>query len=243
MTGTRCARFRRRDRCRPTGALAGALVALAVAAWPGATAAVVFSVDTALDTHDQNPGDGLCADAAGMCSLRAGVEEANALAGALDNNALTNLVRCTIIGNTNLQQGGGIANFGSTATLNIIDSAILNNSSGIDGGGLYNASGTVNIANSTISGNDADDEGGGIYSTFGAFNATNLTVSRNVADHDADGTGGGGGIFQWGAAFAVRGTIVAGNFDTPGNRGPGDPPPVYVPPIKLGIRSGSSPLF
>lgn len=41
----------------------------------------VFTVDTRDDTVDLNPGDGLCADANGDCSLRAAVMEANALPG------------------------------------------------------------------------------------------------------------------------------------------------------------------
>ena len=268
--------------------LTAASLAFVFAFWPGAAAAAVFLVDTVLDSHDQNLGDGLCSDPGGMCSLRAGVEEANALGGpdtisldvagpydltlgqlavtsemtilangevirwagggdrliqvqsgsltlkdatlrdgnefglggALANNALTNLVRCTIIDNTNALQGGGLSNFGSGATLNIIDSAVLNNSSGTDGGGIYNSLGTVNIANSTISGNRANDEGAGIYSSFGTVNATNLTVSRNTADHDNDGTGSGGGLYQVGSTFEFKGTIVAENFDTPGNAGP-----------------------
>ncbi|MEZ5244998.1 MAG: hypothetical protein R2707_07875 [Acidimicrobiales bacterium] len=41
----------------------------------------VFAVDTTDDTVDITPGDGLCADANGNCSLRAAVIEANALPG------------------------------------------------------------------------------------------------------------------------------------------------------------------
>jgi len=44
--------------------------------------AASFLVDTANDTNDANPGDGVCADSSGNCSLRAAIEEANALAGA-----------------------------------------------------------------------------------------------------------------------------------------------------------------
>jgi CSLREA domain-containing protein len=43
---------------------------------------VAFTVNTTADTLDANPGDGFCADAAGSCSLRAAIGEANALAGA-----------------------------------------------------------------------------------------------------------------------------------------------------------------
>ena len=41
-----------------------------------------FTVDTTGDGTDANPGDGTCATSAGDCTLRAAVEEANALAGA-----------------------------------------------------------------------------------------------------------------------------------------------------------------
>ena len=41
-----------------------------------------FLVDTTDDTVDANPGDGLCLDAGGRCSLRAAIDEANALDGA-----------------------------------------------------------------------------------------------------------------------------------------------------------------
>ncbi|MCB9461184.1 MAG: hypothetical protein H6670_16125 [Anaerolineaceae bacterium] len=38
-----------------------------------------FTVDILLDTVDANPGDGICADASGQCTLRAAIMEANAL--------------------------------------------------------------------------------------------------------------------------------------------------------------------
>jgi CSLREA domain-containing protein len=43
--------------------------------------AATFTVDTLADTVDVRPGDGVCADAGGRCSLRAAVMEANALGG------------------------------------------------------------------------------------------------------------------------------------------------------------------
>lgn len=44
--------------------------------------AASFSVNTTADTHDAVAGNGVCADNGGACSLRAAMEEANALAGA-----------------------------------------------------------------------------------------------------------------------------------------------------------------
>jgi len=43
--------------------------------------ATTFIVNTTADTADAVPGDGICADSGGACSLRAAVQEANALAG------------------------------------------------------------------------------------------------------------------------------------------------------------------
>lgn len=40
-----------------------------------------FNVNTTTDTPDANPGDGICADAGGNCSLRAAIMESNASAG------------------------------------------------------------------------------------------------------------------------------------------------------------------
>jgi CSLREA domain-containing protein len=59
----------------------GTLVA-AIALTP--VQAAVFQVNSSADTHDALPGDGVCADTSGgigFCTLRAAVEEANALAG------------------------------------------------------------------------------------------------------------------------------------------------------------------
>src|SRR5438874_2257693 len=43
--------------------------------------AATFTVDSTADAEDANPGDGVCATAAGACTLRAAIQEANALPG------------------------------------------------------------------------------------------------------------------------------------------------------------------
>ena len=65
----------------------GAFTAAAVAGSAGerpapAAAFAAFVVNSRADTSDANPGDGVCADGAGACTLRAAIEEANARAGA-----------------------------------------------------------------------------------------------------------------------------------------------------------------
>jgi CSLREA domain-containing protein len=60
------------------------LPALALAVWlasPVVRSAGPFTVNSVGDTGDANVGDGECNDGAGNCTLRAAIEEANALAG------------------------------------------------------------------------------------------------------------------------------------------------------------------
>jgi CSLREA domain-containing protein len=62
-------------------AIALAAACLALLAFTGVASAVGFVVNTTNDAVDVAPGDGVCADAAGSCTLRAAVMEANALPG------------------------------------------------------------------------------------------------------------------------------------------------------------------
>jgi len=57
-----------------------AAIFIAIAVTPLAATAAMFRVETTVDGADTNPGDGICASAAGPCTLRAAIQEANALA-------------------------------------------------------------------------------------------------------------------------------------------------------------------
>jgi CSLREA domain-containing protein len=57
------------------------LTAVLFAASDHAVFGASFVVDSTVDTVDANPGDGLCADASGACTLRAAIQETNALPG------------------------------------------------------------------------------------------------------------------------------------------------------------------
>ena len=48
-----------------------------------------------------------------------------------------------------------------------------------------------------------------------------MTIAENTADSENDGTGDGGGIFSNSGTIQVQNSIIAGNFDTPGNAGGG----------------------
>ena len=107
--------------------------------------------------------------------------------------------------------GGGIYN-AATGQLNVISSAIQDNtvtnaSSVFDnGGGIYNL-GSLTLTNTTIQRNSADEEGGGIWTnSFMSLNSSNiLNNSAGVA---------GGGVFlrnDGGATININNTLFSGN--------------------------------
>ncbi len=78
MRDERCVWSEVVDTVRHGIAVAAVMAALAAPAY----AAGPFTVNTTADTNDAAPGNGLCADAGGQCSLRAAIEEASASGGA-----------------------------------------------------------------------------------------------------------------------------------------------------------------
>jgi len=108
--------------------------------------------------------------------------------------------------------GGGIENFGGSATVS--SSTFDANSADSDGsgGGLSNyASGGFVLSNSTLYNNHADHEGGGIWND-GTITVTNCTLSANGA------TSSGGALYQEAGTFTLKNTIIA-NSTAGGNCG------------------------
>ncbi|MCH8902269.1 MAG: CSLREA domain-containing protein, partial [Chloroflexi bacterium] len=173
--------------------LVGLAMALALAL-PGSADAATFTVDSTADAPDANPGDGVCDDGAGNCTLRAAIEEANALAGAdtitlpagsyaLTGGELDITDDLTITGAgpaTTFVDGGLVARVFriSSATVEISGVTIQNGATGsLGGGGILN-DGTMTLTNVTVSGNSASEDGGGIFNN-GTMTLTDVTVSGN----------------------------------------------------------------
>jgi uncharacterized repeat protein (TIGR01451 family)/CSLREA domain-containing protein len=197
--------------------------------------AATFAVDSTLDTVDVNPGDGKCADAASPpshCTLRAAIQEANALAGADTINLDVNVYTLTIT--------GAGENLAATGDLDISDDLTINGASTsttiVDGGGLDRVfdiapngqSPTVTIQNLTIrKGKATGAAGGAILITRGTVTLTACSLTDNQADVNGgaianvggsltvntstlnanSATGNGGGLFNVGTATLTRSTI------------------------------------
>jgi CSLREA domain-containing protein len=181
---------------------------------------------------DANPGNGVCETASGngVCTLRAAIQEANALAGEdtiiLPPNTylLTQVTELIIIGNLTITGGGasttiidGNRGLRSNSGVLVINVGFAVNLSGVtirnggrmtsagdsSGGGIIN-SGMLTLNNSTVNGNSASIAGGGI-NNFGTVTLNNSTVSGNSA------TFVGGGIFNSSGTLTLNNSTVNGN--------------------------------
>ncbi len=117
------------------------------------------------------------------------------------------LDHCDINGNTALEDGGGLLNFGAAA---LVDCTISGNTALAHGGGILNYyPGSIDLTGSTMSGNSAS-RGGGLYNDWKAT-LTNCTISGNSAQL-------GGGLGNYGAA-ALTACTISGNSASIGSGG------------------------
>jgi len=174
-----------------------ALAFVAVLVGPLPTHAANFIVDDGGEASDATPGDGVCATAGAVCTLRAAIEEANALAG---NDAIaigvgtlvtttqlpdiTTNVSITGVGSalTIIQAGAGHPQlFNVTSTGNLILSQLqLTNAHRAVG----STDGPVTITDCLITGNTtfpAIDVGGNGGATV-TYTIVNSTISNNAAN-------------------------------------------------------------
>ena len=189
-----------------------------------------FVVNNNGDATDVMPGDGICETAAGngVCTLRAAVAEANALAGAdvitfapaitliqvMGQISITS--EMTINGNDlNSPTIQNIAAVGTTSRVFNITNFIVNlnrltitggNVTG-NGGGIQNT-GTLTITNCVIEGNNANGAAG----TGGGVRSTNtLTIMNSTISGNASVGSTSGGLSFAGANLTIANSTIFGN--------------------------------
>ncbi|MCZ6733432.1 MAG: CSLREA domain-containing protein [Gammaproteobacteria bacterium] len=196
-----------------------------------------FTVNSTIDAADVAAGDGICADASGNCTLRAAIQEANALAGldtivlgantytlsltGTDDNAaagdldITQDVNINGMGaNSTIIDGGDIDRVFHVApsggvTVMISDLAIRDgNISGASGGGIHNG-GTLDLRDIALSSNVSDVNGGAILNLV-TLTITNSTINGNTASGD------GGGIFNSGNLTLKNSTVTSNTANDEG---------------------------
>ena len=135
------------------------------------------------------------------------------LAGAILNNGSLTLDHVTVSGNVmatnagDYWQGGGGIYSGDGATLNLVDSSVVNNNARWSGGGVYSFfNTTTTILRSTISNNVSGDVGGAIRSLG------NMTITDSIIDNNVATGWHGGAIFQTDGDVTIVNSTITNNI-------------------------------
>jgi len=177
-------------------------------------AAAVFNVDSTLDAVDANAGNGVCATAGNVCTLRAAIIEANTLAGDDVINVPAGTYTLTILGKPEYNSTQGDLNIRSNLTINgagmgvTIIQAGASAAAGIDRVfDMRNGGPTVVLTDMTIRhGNSGGAGSGGIYAD------AVLTLERvTVTDNTAATNFGGGVYLEQNRSLTLTDSIVANN--------------------------------
>ena len=167
----------------------------------GRAQAATFVVNSTADAVDAAPGNGSCATAAGVCGLRAAIQEANALPGADTITVPAGTYTLSIPGVNEAYSATGDLDIGSDLTITGAGA----NMTTIDGGGIdrvleiiwqnkpnVSISGLTVTGGKTLSTQPGGGSGGGILTQGALLTLTNVTVSGNTAGNQ------GGGILKTG---------------------------------------------
>jgi CSLREA domain-containing protein len=210
-----------------------AAISQPVTAAPGPGA---FVVNTTNDTDDTTKGDGQCTDSAGACSLRAAIEEANALpAGSTIEVPAGSyqLIAALVVKNGMTITGAGArtTTISQSGTDRVFD--VTSAANGVTISGFTLTGGTAPNDNSFLGGDvrnmgnltlledfitqGSADSGGGVSNAGGTLLIDRSTVSGNSA---LTGGGDSGGVNNWGSAgnggtahgaLTIRNSTITGN--------------------------------
>ncbi len=157
-----------------------------------------FAVNSSADAVDASPGDGQCATAGGVCTLRAAIQETNALAGADTINLPSGVYTLTLTGaNEDLAATGDLdirddlTIVGAGAASTIVDG---NNSDRVFDI-RHNGNNEVSISGVTIRHGfvpSGQNGGGGISNRQSVLTLTAVVVTNNVVTGTLSGDVGGG---------------------------------------------------
>lgn len=187
--------------------------------------AAAFSVSSNTDTNDANPGDGVCADTSGNCTLRAAVQETNALSSAdsinfslsaptvslsLGEILITDNLTVTgnaVINANNASRVFNIQRAGITVTLQSLTITGGKSGTGQSGGCINVSQANLTVENSSVRNCFSESSGGGIAAGNGVFRLINSTLENNVAS----GNGGGGGATVGGNGSEILNSRIINN--------------------------------
>jgi hypothetical protein len=208
-------------------AVAGLAVAIALIA-AGPAQATTFNVNNSGDANDANPGNSICATSGGVCTLRAAVDEANALS----SNDVINVPSGTYTlggatgedanagGDLDVLANGSLTIHGASARTTIVRSGVADRVfHAVDSGA------SLTISGLTITGGHGVNQGGGVFGEGApsTLAISDSTISGNQADLAGSDGGQGGGV--WGDIVQLARVTLSNNkalaagASTPGQGG------------------------
>ena len=195
-----------------TRMLALLLLSVWFALLPITAEAVTFTVNSTIDDVDAAPGDGACATVGGVCTLRAAIQEANALAGPDTIVLKAKKYYLTIAGT-----GEDVA---ATGDLDITDSLTIKGVSSaqtiINGGALDRVFQIivpviVKFVNLSIQNGFVQEDGAGIYNFGGTVSLTSCSLANNLSSGSAGLMGGGIFSVGMGSSLKIKSSSVINN--------------------------------
>jgi len=185
------------------------LLALCLPVSPGF--AQTFTVDTTGDSVDASPGDGTCADGAGACSLRAAVQEANALAGADIIDLPAGTYTLSIAGAGEDSAATGDIDISEAVTIRGAGAAttLVDGNGAVTGDRIFHFLSTADasgVSGLTLSNGNASAHGGAIYTT------NDLAVDDVIFQNNQAGSNGGA-LASW----TTTATMTVSNATFTGN--------------------------
>lgn len=188
------------------------------------------------DAGDADPGDGICEiSSGGPCTLRAAIQEANALAGADQIELPAGTYRLSLEGSDEqLAQTGDLDINGDLSIQGAGSAASI-----IDGGGIDRVfdvvNGTVTIGGVTIQGGLIADDDGTVESLGGGIrNEGNLTLVDSVVSGNASPVGAG--IANYNASLQISRSVISANGNASTRRGGGVSHDANYDPANMEIR-------
>lgn len=180
-----------------------------------------FSVNSTIDAVDISIGDGICETGAGnnICTLRAAIQEANALTGTNIIHLPSGIYTLTIVGNDDIAAEGDLD---ITDSLSIIGES--NSTTSIDGNGIDRVFDIRSISNKevlleklTIQNGISSESGGGICNCIADSKLVlNQSIVRNSSANGSGYGGIGGGILNRGIMTITNSTIRSNSAEVNG---------------------------
>lgn len=180
-----------------------------------ARASATFTVDSTVDEVDASPGDGQCATAGGVCTLRAAIQETNALAGADTINLPSGTYTLTLTGANEDAAATGDLDISDDLTIagDGVASTIIDGNNSDRVFDVRLSGHTVSISGVTIQHGfvpSGQNGGGGVSNRQSMLTLTDVVVTNNVVTGTENDDIGGGispGGFGGGTLVLVNSTI------------------------------------